>query len=199
MNGAGVIAAGVGGAVLLGVALAGRRGRAAALPPLVVLGDSIAVGTGAALSRIAPNVTTLAVVGEGVPAFERQLAARLARAPRGATVVVSMGTNSLGSIDAREIAERVQAAIDTIRAAGYRAILLGPPPARAAVADGSEWDELWRLAVLHGHVADSIDLFSLLGDPDRPGYYAEDLGAPDGLHPRVAGYNRIAQAILEGA
>ncbi len=186
-----------GGVLLLGVGLVrwARRPR----PPYLVMGDSLAVGVGAALERRLPGqVTTAADVGEGLEGTANRLERRLGATPEARTVVISTGTNSLGS-PTEELLRRLVGIVQRVRAAGKHVIILGPPPAGRHDAPGGWHEALERWAAVVTTFRDHIDVWALLGDESDPHVFAPGLGAPDGLHPTRAGYARIARAVHGGA
>jgi lysophospholipase L1-like esterase len=186
--------------------------------PALVVGDSIAVGTGAALERLSPNpqVGTSAVVGESSGRTLELLESRLDEFSfyKGATtagdlgeftppadVVISTGTNSIGAKSVYEIVEDIEAIIRFLRDKGIRPILIAPPPAMCAqgFSDDQKNDLLGLVTSVELGFLDVLSLWDLLGseDIDKEGCYGP-LGAPDNIHPRIAGYEAIAQALLEG-
>jgi len=191
-----------GAAVLAGLALKERRRRQPVSGAILVVGDSLAVGTGQSLEQLHDaDVITRAQVGESVFATRDRMAERLEGVPASYTIVLSTGGNSVGGLDATELAAEVSAMIRTLRQLGYRVILLGLPPARlwGDRRRSEEWnEELWRLNTIYSRMLDYVDTWAIVGDTANAGYYLDEFGAPDGLHPNRAGYNELAYSILEG-
>lgn len=190
-----------GGALLTGIAARVSNRRRPVTGPIVVVGDSLAVGIGEALEGLHDAVDVQAHVGEGVSATLNQMADRLEGVPDRATVVISTGANSLVTRDAVDLAADVSAMIRDLRDVGFRVILIGLPPARlwGDRRRGVEWnEELWRLNTIYSRMIDFVDTWDVIGDPINAGYYDPEFGAPDGLHPNRAGYEELALTILEG-
>ena len=187
----GLGAAGVAGFCLL-------LGRSRPKPPYLTMGDSIAEGLGRALERLAPGrAATEARSGEGSAVSGRFAVGRLTMHPETKTVVLSTGVNSLGDKGAAEVMDETVAIVDQMRALGRQVVLVGPPPAFGMPDADDTWrSNLAALERLHGRMASRVSLWSLLGDPEHPGYFLEQYGTPGGLHPNAAGYERAARAVL---
>jgi len=199
------IACGVGGVVLGGLALSWwSRPRPAKLP-LLVMGDSIAVGVGRALERLFPDqVVTLAREGECVRCTRDRVGDRLAQGPRGGDIVLSTGTNSLdGSVSTEDLVRQISAIIQTLRessSTSRRVFYLAPPPAmNSSVLSEVQKENLRDLTVaVELGFRDVVSLWSIVGDEDGQGSFRSEYGTPGGLHPNQVGYEAIAQAIMKG-
>lgn len=175
-------------------AKAAPAGRAEPQAPVLVMGDSLAVGVGQALERLLPGqVATEAEVGERIPVTSSRLADRLARHPEARSVALSTGLNS-GDLPPAEAARQILDIISRIRATGREVIIIGPTPC-------GSWDRgrllgfADQLRATLARMYGFIDTWDLVGNPDRPGYFAEG-ASRDGLHPTGSGYRQIAEEIV---
>jgi hypothetical protein len=167
--------------------------------PIVVVGDSYAVGVSAALRRQHPARTITSLAKGGVAA------AAMAPAPEGDHyVIVSAGTNdAAGSAQPEKIAERIRAVLGpygTCTATRGSLVYLAPH-SRMGGLTGNRVElvrtELERLELLPSrYTGDLLRRPCRLASVDELG--AAPLAA-DGIHLTPAGYEQVAAAALAAA
>jgi hypothetical protein len=159
-------------ATLLSLCVAAASAHAA---ETIVLGDSIGAGVAAA-ARL-PRLARPSVSLRGEEIFDQ-----LRRAPRGATVVLALGTN-----DAFDSPQSVAQKVDRILAAAGRADLrlawIGPPCVRKA------WNRRAQALDqrLRAHLAGRATYVSVI----EPRFCEAKIKAPDGVHFTLRGYGLV--------
>jgi acyl-CoA thioesterase-1 len=187
-------------AILVLVLLATGCGKVPKLPPLgandvvVAFGDSLTYGTGASEEESYPAVLTQLisrqVVRAGVPG---EVTARaLQRLPlildehRPQLVIVCLGGNDmLRKLDLAQTKANLHAMLETLKARGIAAVLVGVP--RPALLAGAPefYEELAKEFAIpyEGGILKDV-------------LYSADTKS-DPIHPNAKGYQRMAQAIAE--
>lgn len=174
------IAAGLG--VLAVGGIAGALGRRCAFPALVV-GDSLAVGLGAAMGRLRPGTTEVdAQVGEPPQTTVERMAGRLSSHPAPRTVVIWTGANRVGSLSPDQIALLVQRAAVQARDSGRSVVVVELPNVPAFEgAERAVNDAIRRRLAAATVISPSV---------------AADHIARDGLHLTMDGYAAVARRVL---
>jgi len=116
---------------------------------------------------------------------------QLREMPRGATVIMSLGTNDAvgGALDVEKRVEQIVAAAD---AQGVKLYWLGPPCVlKPWETYSKKLDE-----ILAAQLAGTAVTYLSLQDPD---YCERTLHAPDGVHFTMAGYARMWQKAASAA
>jgi lysophospholipase L1-like esterase len=134
----------------------------------------------------------------------RRLAPDALSLPGATTVIVLAGTNDIGdrSADAAQIVAGLGQLVAQGHAAGKRMLLGTLPPMLGAVSasygDQAAEDERAQVNawIRGGGGADGVvDFDAALRDPARPGHLSGALDSGDGLHPNLAGYRAMADAV----
>jgi lysophospholipase L1-like esterase len=195
-----VLGLGAAGGALVGLAhLAGGSRRRPAAGPFVVLGDSIGEGVAQALEAMGAQVYERARSGAGTPETSGGLETNLSDLPPGTVAVLSTGTNSLTSVPTTELVDQIVDIIRRTRAAGFRVLVMTPPPLWWDDADSeqrAQQEAADRLTIALRAMRDVVDLQVLLGDDE--GFWLPELRTPGGIHPTTEGYRVIARSILAG-
>jgi len=150
-----------------------------AVPPVALVGDSIAVGLSGPLGEQMGHRGLAFFSDAEVGTSARQWVGRidrvLARGPR--TVIVNLGGNDAASdVLTREFAANIRSVVDKVRAAGAQAILLEPPSRPSP-----------RFAIVqHGLRSTGAPVLVPGSDFDR---------VADGVHFTAEGYREWARAI----
>jgi hypothetical protein len=144
-----------------------------------IIGDSI--GEGVHLASNVPSPANRFNVAIYTPFIFQQIR----EMPRGATVVMSLGTNDAvaGALDVRKRVEAIVAAAD---AQGIKLYWLGPPCVlKPWESNSKKLDEL-----LESQLAGGAVTYVSLQDPS---FCAPSVHAGDGVHFTMAGYGRMWQ------
>ena len=152
-----------------------------------VIGDSIGEGVHLATNLPSPaNRFNVAIYTDHI--FDQ-----IKAMPRGATVVMSLGTNdAVGGAGAMNVKARVDRIVEAAEAQGVKLIWLGPPCVRKDwQAYSKKLDEL-----LAAQLASSKVMFVSLQDP---AFCEAGIHAGDGVHFTMAGYRLMWQKAAEAA
>ena len=164
---------------VLSLLLAGAAQAAAAAEEVRIIGDSI--GEGLHLASSVPSPANRFNVAIYTPKIFEQIRAM----PRGANVVMSLGTNDAvaGLVDQQP---RIQQIVEAARQQGIRLTWLGPPCVRT----------VWEV---HSQQLDKVIATTVAGSPvnyvsaQDPAFCAPGVHAGDGVHFTMAGYRLLWQ------
>lgn len=172
----GGIAAGLGIVALGGLARAATRPRL----PVLVVGDSLAVGLGQALLRRFPRQVRIAAqVGEAPAVTLARMPGRVAAHPEARTIVVWSGANRIN--EPGVAVSQVALAVEDAAASGRKVLVLELPEVPRLGEDGRLFNTgLGYATARHA---------SVVAVPRG----AEVAG--DGLHLTAAGYDAVAEAV----
>jgi lysophospholipase L1-like esterase len=174
-----------------------------------VLQRRVLLGRGPAFAIVNAGITGNRILEDGLiavqgPSALSRLQADALALPGATTVIVLLGANDLGDRTAQsaEVIAGLQDLVAGIRAAGKRVLLGTMTPMVGALSEtyGDAQAETNRRQVnawvrSPGAADGVIDFDAVLSDPGDPGRLRSAYDSGDGLHPNLAGYRVMADAV----